>query len=346
MMQSYGITRSRIAPTCNTRKVLLRELSRRIGIRDPDGSWAQHIRWMARFTAYIRAVSHTPRRAGRGEVTVILPSFRRPWNMELLARSALGAPSVGKIIVSHHNPSVDLRSQFSLHDPAVDLRSTTTARPTAWRWKIAREEGARFVLVMDDDVFLLPQQIERLCRFLLADPSVPHGVFGQLRRADGSFQHAIHAWNREVDVLNRVYAASALHIERFFATLDALGMRDHPDLWSHSLCDDMILSCTGIGRPRIHDVGPFLDCPTQASAAIACWMQEGFHGYRENFFERLLLVTPALAPSSAPERESRAEGTFEGYASDATSRRKSAASQRRESEAARAAPGRAPAKSC
>jgi hypothetical protein len=54
----------------------------------------------------------------------------------------------------------------------------------------------------------------------------------------------------------------------------------------------MFLSFSGDGKPRMHNAGPFVDCPTQGRKGIATWREGGFHREREEMYRQLIAVRP------------------------------------------------------
>ena len=50
--------------------------------------------------------------------------------------------------------------------------------------------------------------------------------------------------------------------------------------------DDIVLSFTGMGRPRIHDLGPLEFCPTSSLKGVALWKENDFFERRYRLFLR------------------------------------------------------------
>jgi glycosyltransferase involved in cell wall biosynthesis len=236
--------------------------------------------WRARFGRMVPAPSAE-------RCTIIMLSYRRPQNMEPLVRSVLRCAFVERLIVCNNNPSYDIESWVSLADARLVLRNNSENRGTIARFDIARSENGERFLVIDDDIFLYPEQLNVLFTRLLEDPSRPHGLYGQIARPDGSFVDAVHRVDAELDVLNRVYAFTRQHLEEFYRLLSDMGIEDENARLALTRGDDMVLSFSGVGRPMCHDVGEILDCPSEGVQGIAVWRESDFRTYRAALFPQL-----------------------------------------------------------
>jgi hypothetical protein len=152
-------------------------------------------------------------------------------------------------------------------------------------------------LILDDDLFLLPQQVESLCSHLLSAAEVPHGVYGQ-EWIGASFRGGIHQAERSVDVINRAYAFTRVHLEEFMKIVRIAGALGGIGDWEGGAWDDLVLSRSGADKPRIHDVGFLQSCPTQGTKGVAFWRSDNFHAKRE----RIYLLLSALKPFSRDEK--------------------------------------------
>jgi hypothetical protein len=206
-------------------------------------------------------------------------SYARPQNMQRIVDDVLASGACKQLVLTNNNPDIDIRHHVTVKSDIVQiLQQTRRTRPVI-RQFIARESGDEYFVAIDDDIFLTPAQIRALVDALYGDPSVPHGVWGEILRLekDGVWvKKAIHNVDREVTVLNRVYAFTRAHILRFFEILrelkippEALGMGD-----------DLVLSHTGATPPKCHDLGPIEDCPTANQKGIAIWQEDDFYPYR------------------------------------------------------------------
>jgi hypothetical protein len=228
---------------------------------------------------------------GSEPITVVLLSYRRPWNTPLQVHLCLAAPGVERVIVSHNDPS---RPPPPLpDDPRVKLRVQPRESGPITRYQVLRDEPGPWFLALDDDLFLSPAQMARLMRELVRRPEVPHGMCGQLYRA-GTFQDNVTRAEGEVDLLNRVYAFTAEHRDRYFELLKSLGIREEAEL--RRLDDDLVLAFAGRARPRLHDLGPTLDCPSEARRG-ALWRRRDALPRRLELWARLGQIEPRTGPS-------------------------------------------------
>ncbi len=246
--------------------------------------WAEH----ARALRAAREALHRPRVAAPGaDLCVILPSFRRAPNLALSARLALAAPSVREVLVVNDAPEVDVRAHLGLTDRRLRVVDHARRIGPVGRYLAARDADANRFVSLDDDLFLPPDGIERLGAALRAAPDVPHGFYGQRLRADGRFEDNLARFAGRVDVLNRAYAFTRAHVARYLGWLDALGIDLDDAARLIALDDDIVLSFVGEGRPRVHDVGPWIDCPSERRRGLARWRRRDAETVRRALYARL-----------------------------------------------------------
>lgn len=235
-----------------------------------------------------------PRPSGLAErLTVIIPSFDRPQNIQLIANSLLRCDFVERVVVTNNNPDVPLERYLELDDPRFTLVTQPERCRPIKKMELAREIEADYFSVIDDDVFLRAGQCEALFRHLLANPAVPIGAIGQVydpTRRTGSRSNLVSGRRSPVDVLNRLYFFTAEHRERFFVLLAALYARS-PERSPLRFGDDIVLSFSGRGRPMVYDVGRFINCPSGDDPAVALWRRRGFKEYRWGVYQDLLALT-------------------------------------------------------
>lgn len=272
---------------------------RRLGTKHTAHTWREHWVWLGAYVAWVWRVRFgKPRATGNNEeFTAILLSFKRPQNIGPIVRTLLRTPCVGRVIVSNNNPSCHIHNWIPVRSPRLTIIEQTERRSPAIRYRIAAQDPARFFIAVDDDIFLDPGQIEMVCEALRRDPDVPHGVFGQTWDKDGTMRGGIRGVTRELDALNRVYAFTADHLEEFFRLLEVL---DLLPLGNMAFGDDMVISASGLAKPMCHDVGRYLDCPTQHEEGIAVWKEEEFLGYRDKLFVRLRTTKPLPSRKDGP----------------------------------------------
>jgi hypothetical protein len=228
--------------------------------------------------------------------TFIILSYLRPQNIGRILSAIHQSRSCGRIILSNNNPKIDIQPYVDTTMQKLEIVNQTERWEAVARFCIARETPGRYFVCIDDDLFLTPMQIDALVGRLAADPSVPHGIWGERHGvyidAAGEERLKLEAglcnFSGEIDVINRAYAFTAQHVERFFELMAAMGIDDPRKL---GRCDDILLSYSGSGRPRCHDLGPLEDCPTSNTEGIALWREPGFFDLR---IQRLLQLKRLL----------------------------------------------------
>lgn len=247
----------------------------------------------------------------RANTVFILLSYKRPQNMRRLIEPILASGLASRILLSNNNPEVDIASYLGAELSGVELICQSRPQPAAKRFEIAREIDAEKFIALDDDIFLDAAQLQALLRALLADPSVPHGIWGQRLQVQAGRPFLRSGYcniDGEVDVLNRVYAFTRLHVESFFALLGALDIGEAAGIGP---ADDIVLSFAGEGRPRCHDLGAYRTCPTTDAPGIALWREAGFSEHRLKVFARLLRLAgdrrhePCAEAPCGPGRKSQ-----------------------------------------
>lgn len=260
-----------------------------------DASWAAHMRWLAAMQRYCNGImkSPCPSEAPNGVFTAILLNYRRPQNMELLARMLLQVPLVSRVIVSNNNPKCDLLKQLHFRHPRLSIVQQPIERPCAFRYFLAQEDPSEYFLFLDDDLFLLPSQVRHICEETVKHPSVAHGMFGQRLLPDGSFRYAVSRFEGRIDVINRCYAFACPLLHRWHVLLKESGLADDMEAMRMGWWDDILLSFTGDGLPFMHDTGPYLDCGTQGKRGVAVWREPEFFSSRDTLFRKLKHMQPA-----------------------------------------------------
>jgi hypothetical protein len=263
--------------------------------RPPALPRLSYARWCWGFYRWAARVSLRPPRRSVGPLTAVLLSWKRPQNIDLIARSLLLTPSVGRVVVSNNNPEVPIREWISVRSPRLETVEQPRPRGSASRLWIAREAGKGPFLLIDDDFFLYPRVLERLCRGFLESPSAPRGIIGQLWDAEKSRLSSGHfGFDGELDVLNRIYLLSEEQMERSFAILGELGMKTEEEI----VHEDLLLSFSGEGRPRCQAAGGYRDCLSYAEAGVAVMRRPGFHRSRNELFLKLRAHLHGNDPSS------------------------------------------------
>lgn len=271
----------------------LLSLPRRLFLKDDRVGWREHVSNVWKFHQWergLRAQYPTVKKV-YGNVTAILLNYARPQNMNLAAHLMLNTPAIGDVVVSNNNPDCDISKWLWAPTGKLRIMSQPQKSSSFMRFVVAKEERrSSLFLSVDDDIFLHPAQVQLLCERLMADPSVPHGIYGQKWTGD-AFRGGIALEECRVDVLSRVYAYTTEHVSEFFRLIKEAGL-SVDELASLECTDDIFLSFSGDKRPLIHNVGPFIDCPTQGKKGIAAWRRDNFHAHREEIYKKLCAIKP------------------------------------------------------
>ncbi|MBC8073384.1 MAG: MFS transporter, partial [Deltaproteobacteria bacterium] len=235
---------------------------------------------------------------------VVVLNYKRPANIHLIVRSALKCRFVDKVVVSNNNPDYRARQLTSAESERLVLIDQPRQTRQGIRFALAAAHDSELYIAIDDDVFLSPRQLERLFTFLVADPSVPHGIGGEARKTCSEqdlpprgygFVTGVNG-DREVDHLTRVYAFTREHLGTALGLFEQLGMADLAQVGNG---EDIVLSFSGRSRPRIHRVGQVAQCASFACEGIATFTSHAnFFAERAQIHDRLLALRGrTLAPT-------------------------------------------------
>ena len=224
---------------------------------------------------------------GENSATFIILSYARPQNIQRILDTILKAGSCGRIVLSNNNPDINILEYIDPSPEVLEVIQQEERWGPVKRFCIARECESEFFVCIDDDLFLTSRQIDLLVDQVLAEPSVPHGVWGEkitIERNVFKLERGLFNYSGEVDVINRAYAFTRNHVQRFFELMEYLRVEDPRNLGPG---DDVLLSFSGTGRPKCHDLGPLENCPTSDQEGIALWREKGFYEQRLKIFHQL-----------------------------------------------------------
>lgn len=218
----------------------------------------------------------------REKATVIIPSYsvERLDFIEPNVRALLKCDFVERVVVSNHNPATRIGSRVRIKDARLILLDQRTRRGPGWGWLVASQFDPDYLISIDDDLLVVPNQVAALFQKLVAEPAIPHGRAGGI----GSQYYQCPTGperEMEVDNLYIVYAVTRAHLRRYRELLEAL-MRGHyasNDVIEY-LADDVLISRAGNGRPKIHNVGRLFFLPTFDTPGIATHRTPGFEESR------------------------------------------------------------------
>lgn len=226
------------------------------------------------------------RSSGGQRLSVILPSYARPRNIDLILSAVVPCDFVSEIIVSNNNPDVPLERMIRVRDPRIRLIQQPRQTPASVRFDLSRTAAEPWVLAIDDDVFPSSRQVLALFERLMAAPYAVHGYGGELwgdPPAEATYQVVKHPRGLvPVDTLMWAFAYTREHVETYFDMLSRLGI-DNAELKSS---EDVPLSFAGRGPALIHGVGRLCRCPSESEPGIATWKRPGFFEHRLDLVAR------------------------------------------------------------
>jgi hypothetical protein len=233
------------------------------------------------------------RSANAARLSVILPSYARPRNIDLILSAALACDFVSEIIVSNNDPAVPLERMIHVRDPRIRLVQQPRRTPASVRFDLSRTAAEPWVLAIDDDVFPSSRQIRELFERLLASPHAVHGYGGETW-GDPPAEATYRVVKRPrgavpVDTLMWAFAYTHDHVETYFDMLSQLGI-DNAELKSS---EDVPLSFAGRGPAIIHGVGRLCRCPSESEPSIATWKRPGFFEHRLDLVARCRAIQAA-----------------------------------------------------
>ncbi len=220
-------------------------------------------------------------------VTVILLSYKRPFNIQKIINELLPCNDVDRIIVSNNNSSINLNDWVDIDNDCVRIMNQKENKGCGFRWRIAKEFRSNYYIAVDDDTFLNYKQIGFLIDRIKKSPEIPHGFFGS--RYDSIKQFQIPKFykntNRLVNVLHQVYAVTNVHVDNYFNFLSVIE-RDNPIIAKiiEDIADDILISHTGNGLPQIYNMGSINICKSSLSEGIATLRRDGFFEKRNQVY--------------------------------------------------------------
>ena len=233
------------------------------------------------------------RTADAARLSVILPSYARPRNIDLILSAVVACDFVSEIIVTNNNPEVPLEQFIHVHDPRIRIIHQPRRTPASVRFDLSRAAAEHWILAIDDDVFPSARQVRELFRRLVAAPQAVHGYGGEVW-GDPPAKATYRAVRRPrgtvaVDTLMWAFAYTRDHVETYFDMLDQLGI-ENTELKSS---EDVPLSYAGRGPALIHGAGHMCRCPSDSEPEVATWMRPGFFEHRLELVARCRTIQAA-----------------------------------------------------
>jgi glycosyltransferase involved in cell wall biosynthesis len=243
------------------------------------------------------------RTADAARLTVIMPSYARPRNIDLILSSVVACDFVSEIIVSNNNPAVPLEQFLHVHDPRIRIVHQPRRTPASVRFELSRHAAERWIVAIDDDVFPSSRQVRSLFERLVAAPHAVHGYGGEIW-GDPPAKATYRAvrWPRgtvAVDSLMWAFAYTRDHVETYFDMLAQLGI-ENAELNSS---EDVPLSFAGRGPALIHNAGRICRCPSDSEPEVATWMRPGFFEHRRELVARCRAIQAARYAGAPTSRD-------------------------------------------
>lgn len=239
-------------------------------------------------------------------VTSILMSYKRPFNIDQIARSILECKFVDRLIISNNNPRIDINEWINFRDRRAVVINQKEDKGCGFRWYLALDQGSNFFLAIDDDLFITSYQITKLFHHLTNKPDIPHGVFGsEYGSTDSLTQMRYHSTkNMQVDVIHQVYAVTKEHVRGYFILIGLVRkMSQEIADYAELLADDIVISHCGLGKPMIHNMGYVRECATATMRGCAVYKQHSFQEIRKEIL-RLVVSAREKIVQSSPDRPS------------------------------------------
>lgn len=210
-------------------------------------------------------------------VTVLITYFHRSRLRYLddQVRNLLRGAFVERVVLSNHNPEFRLEDVLRVRDPRVVIVQQDRPRGCGYRWMVARDLAAPYLIVVDDDLLLYPWQVARVFRALVSDPTRPHGIAGMVFDEAGGMQY-VQGESREVDYLCELYAVTADHVRRYHEMRERLRHDDAVVTSVDQAADFVLVSHAGTNAPRIHPAGRIFRDETFNQHGVAVHQQGQF----------------------------------------------------------------------
>jgi hypothetical protein len=210
-------------------------------------------------------------------VTVLITYYNpaRLKHISSQVRNLLKCKFVERIVISNHNPQLKIEDYVNISDPRLVFVNQEVRRGCGYRWLVANEVSANYLIVMDDDILLFPWQVQKLFLSLVAEPDYPHGLAGMVRQENGSMDYH-QKQDRQVDYLCEIYAVTAKQLERYIHVQGCIVSYSDAAKSLDQTADFIVVSRTGSEKPKIHYVGHILRCPTFNQAGVAVHKEKAF----------------------------------------------------------------------
>jgi hypothetical protein len=207
------------------------------------------------------------------KLTVILLNHKRPANIGMLARYLLKNGFVSRLVISNNSQAYTIQRYVDVDDARLVLLNQDTPAGVGIRFELAQRYDASYYLLIDDDIFLHPAQLQWLYWSLRHAPDRPHGIWGAALSNEKDKDKEwpfVHQRNRvgQVDILNGLFTFTRVQLQEYGRLCGLLGITDQKEL---SNGEDIILSFSGTRKPMIHNVGRIWECTSASEPGVALY---------------------------------------------------------------------------
>lgn len=235
--------------------------------------WVKYFLWALNGFIGLRFRANVPRKA------TVLITYYSPPRMKHInngLRNILKCDFVGSVIVSNHNPQIDIGTLIKVRDERITVVNQKVRRGCGHRWLVANEFSPEYLIVVDDDVFIFPWQIKRLFEALAAEPEIPHGLAGMVYHTDGSWEYRQEE-EISLDFICEVYALTGTQLKRYMELRNEIIRDESLRNIVEFAADFMIVSRSGSRSPKIHHAGKLFRCPTYDEVGVAVHRNSDFN---------------------------------------------------------------------
>ena len=216
-------------------------------------------------------------------LSVILLSFKRPRNLNKILSCLTLCDFVDEIILSNNNPEFQIEEYLHIDDSRIRIINQPERRYASIRCELSLEAKSEFILAIDDDIFLQPEQVLRLFECLIDAPDTPHGLGGQIFSDDLSSSRLVSNREMPIEALVWLFAYTKQHVNKYFEILDALNINNRQIESS----EDVPLSFSGEDYAKVHDFGCLARCHTSGKEGVATWRNSGFTEHRKTLIKQM-----------------------------------------------------------
>jgi hypothetical protein len=218
-------------------------------------------------------------RTNASQKAMILFTYFSPARMKHInhqLRNIFKCDFVGQVIISNHNPEIDINSLIKVRDDRITVVNQPVRRGCGHRWLVANEFSPEYLIVVDDDLLIFPRQLRQLFEALVATPEIPHGFAGMVQHEDGFLEYRQEE-ELSLDYICEIYALTGVHMKRFMELREEVIKDESLRNMVESAADFMIVSRSGSRAPMIHDAGRLFRCPTYNEMGVAVHKDNDFN---------------------------------------------------------------------